>query len=307
MTAKIMSSICPRRETNLYFVQLVVDAKAELGEGPSWDSRRKMLYWVDITRYQLHIYCPASMKDTVIHVGQYISAVVPRSAGGVVMLLQHGFYALDFETYQLTLLGSVELDKPNNRFNDGKCDAAGRFWAGTMSHDYTPGAGALYYLDTDLTIKKVFSNVTISNGIAWSPDNSIMYYIDSPTMKVIAYDFNLATSALSNPRIAAEIAYEGAFPDGMTSDEEGMIWVAIWNAGIVTRWDPTTGRLLEIVKVPAKRTTSCVFGGDLLNDLYITSARIGLEEEVLANEPNAGGLFVIKTNVRGLPTYAFGG
>ncbi|WP_258881391.1 SMP-30/gluconolactonase/LRE family protein [Paenibacillus sp. sptzw28] len=282
-------------------------AKAELGEGPSWDARRKLLYWVDITRFKLHVYNPLTKQDMTFNVGQYIGAVVPRRSGGVVMALQHGFYAFDFETWQMTLLGAVELDKPNNRFNDGKCDAAGRFWAGTMAHDYAPGAGSLYYLDTDCTIKKVIANVTISNGITWSPDNSVMYYIDSPTLKVMSYDFNLATAELSNPRVAAEVGQGEAFPDGMTSDEEGMLWVAVWNGYAVKRLDPGTGRLLETVNVPAKRTTSCVFGGDRLTELYITSARIGLEEDVLANEPNAGGVFVLKTGVRGMPTYAFGG
>lgn len=291
----------------MHSIQLVLDAKAELGEGPSWDSQRKVLYWVDITRQKLHVYNPTKKTHTTFDTGQYIGSVVPRKSGGIVMTLKHGFYAYEFETGNMTFIGAVELDKPNNRFNDGKCDAAGRFWAGTMSHDSTPNVGALYCLDTDWSIKKVLENVSISNGIAWSPDNSTMYYIDSLTNKVIAYDYDLATATISNPWVAVSIPNNFVFPDGMTSDEEGMIWVAVWNGSAVTRWNPKTGKLLEIVNVPATRTTSCVFGGDDLNELYITSARIGLEEKILAKEPYAGGLFVVNTKVRGLPTYAFGG
>lgn len=293
---------------SMEIVRLVVDAKAELGEGPSWDMRAKLLYWVDITRFKLHIYDPAAKKDTELDVGQYVSSVVPRASGGVVMTLTHGYYALDFATGNITPLGLVELDKPGNRFNDGKCDAAGRYWAGTMSIDNRTGEGALYYLDTDQTVKKVLSNVTTSNGIGWSPDNRIMYYIDSPTLRVIAYDFDLATAAISNPRIAVQMNFgPDATPDGMTTDEQGMIWVAVWGAGLVTRWNPLTGQLLEAIRVPATKTTSCVFGGDSLTDLYITSARIGLEERVLAREPQAGGLFRVRTRLKGAPTYPYGG
>ncbi|MFP7736644.1 SMP-30/gluconolactonase/LRE family protein [Priestia aryabhattai] len=291
----------------MHSIQLVLNTKAELGEGPSWDSRRKVLYWVDITRQKLHLYNPTDKAHTTFDTGQYIGSVVPRKLGGIVMTLKHGFYAYEFETKNMELIGTVELDKPNNRFNDGKCDAAGRFWAGTMGHDSRPNVGALYCLDTDWSIKKVLDNIGISNGIAWNPDNSIMYYIDSLTNKVMAYDYDLTTATISNPRVAVSIPHSFAFPDGMTSDEEGMLWVAIWNGSAVTRWNPKTGKLLETVHVPATRTTSCVFGGDDLQDLYITSARIGLEEKILAKEPYAGGLFVVNTKVRGLPTYAFGG
>jgi len=288
-------------------IQLVLDTKAELGEGPSWDSRRKVLYWVDSTRQKLHLYNPAKQTHTVFDTGEYIGAVVPRKLGGIVMTLKHGFYAYDFKTGNMTFIGAAELDKPNNRFNDGKCDAAGRLWAGTTSHDSIPNVGALYCLDTDWSIKKVLKNVSVSNGIAWSPDNSKMYYIDSPTKKVMTYDYDLATGTIRNPRVAVSIPNSMVLPDGMTSDEEGMIWVALWNGSAVTRWNPKTGKLLEIVNVPTTLTTSCVFGGDDLRELYITSARIGLEEKILAKEPYAGGLFAVNTRARGIPTHAFGG
>ncbi|PTM58319.1 SMP-30/gluconolactonase/LRE family protein [Desmospora activa] len=288
-------------------LQIVQNTKAELGEGPSWDAANNVLYWVDITRERLHIYHPYSNRQITYDTGDYISSVVPRRCGGVVMTLKKSFYAFDFHMNKMTHIGTVEQDKPHNRFNDGKCDALGRYWAGTMSQMFTPGAGALYCLEPDWRIKKVLGNITISNGIAWSPDNSVMYYIDSPTRKVMAYDYDLATATISNPRVAVTFPAAEPFPDGMATDEEGLIWVAIWKGGKITRWNPNTGELLKTIHVPATLTTSCVFGGDDLQDLYITSARIGLKEEILAKEPYAGGLFAIRTKVRGLPTYPFSG
>lgn len=288
-------------------LKLVVDAKVVLGEGPSWEAGSKKLYWVDIVGKQLHIYDPVADKDEAIDVGQMVGAVVPRRSGGVVLALQNGFHTYDFETKRLTPIGDPEADQPDNRFNDGKCDAAGRFWAGTMSLDDSPGRGALYCLDTDLTIRKVLSNVTCSNGIAWNPDNTVMYYVDSPTKQVVAHDFDLATGQLSNPRVVVQLSKEDGVPDGMTSDEEGMLWVAVWGGWRIGRYNPQTGEQLESIEVPAAHTTSCVFTGDGLDELYITSARIGVKEEELAKQPNAGGLFSVKTSVKGMPTHSFGG
>lgn len=288
-------------------VKLVVGQKANLGEGPSWDDRHQVLYWVDINGQKLHTYNPATNENSTVDVGQRIGAVVPRRSGGVVMALQNGFYTYDFASQEMTFIGDPEADKPGNRFNDGKCDAAGRFWAGTMSLDESEPSGALYCLDTDLTIRKVLDNITVSNGIAWSADNTVMYYIDSNTKLVKAYDYDLSTGSMSNPRVVVDLTDSEVYPDGMASDEEGMIWVALWDGYCVKRWNPETGELLATVDVPAARSSSCVFGGADLEDLYITSARVGISEEKLAEQPLAGGLFTVKTNVRGVPTYAFGG
>lgn len=287
--------------------KLLLDAKAVLGEGPSWDERSGLLYWVDIEGKALHTYDISSKKTTTETFGQRIGAAVPRQSGGVLMVMEDGFYSYDRVSDGLTFIGNPQGRKPNTRFNDGKCDAAGRFWAGTMALDGTKNQGALYCLDTDMTIRTAFENVSCSNGIAWSPDNRKMYYIDSPTKKVIAYDFDLQTGEMSNPSVAIEVTEEGAVPDGMTSDEEGMIWVALWGGYGIRRWNPNTGELLLKVDIPAAKSTSCIFGGLEMNELYITSAKVGLDEAALAEQPLAGGLFLYKADVNGLPTYAFGG
>jgi sugar lactone lactonase YvrE len=246
-------------------------------------------------------------KTSVFPVGQKIGAVVPRRSGGVVVVLEDGFYAYDFSGEGLVFLGNPAGRKPNTRFNDGKCDAAGRFWAGTMSLNGVANQGALYCLEPDLTIRTIFENVSCSNGLAWSPDNRTMYYIDSPTKKVMAYDYDLQTGEMSNPSVAIEVTEEGAVPDGMTCDAEGMLWVALWGGYGIRRWNPQTGELLLKVDVPAAQSSSCVFAGPELDDLYITSARVGISEEKLAQQPLAGGLFLFKSGVKGQPTYTFGG
>lgn len=287
--------------------ELLLDAKAALGEGPSWDERNGSLYWVDIEGKVVHTYEVGTKRSSTVSFAQKIGAVVPRGSGGFALVLEDGFYAYDPAGEKLEFLGNPAGRKPNTRFNDGKCDAAGRFWAGTMSMDGTPNQGALYCLETDLTIRTIFENVTCSNGLAWSPDNRTMYYIDSPTGKVMAYDYELTTGEMSSPRVAIEVTEPGTVPDGMACDAEGMIWVALWGGYGIRRWNPHTGELLLKVDVPAEQSTSCAFAGPELDELYITSARVGISEDKLLSQPLAGGLFRYKTDVKGQPTYAFGG
>ncbi|WP_240041329.1 SMP-30/gluconolactonase/LRE family protein [Paenibacillus ginsengarvi] len=287
--------------------EVLLHTKAVLGEGPSWDEKNGLLIWVDIEGKVLHTYKPDSGEVTAKTLSQRIGAAVPRASGGVVLAMQDGFYAYDPTGDELTFLGNPAGRKEETRFNDGKCDAAGRFWAGTMSLHGKPEQGALYCLEKDLTIRTVIENVSCSNGLAWSPDNRTMYYIDSPTKKVMAYDYDLATGELSNGRTAIDVTIEGAVPDGMTCDAEGMIWVALWGGYGIYRWNPVTGELLLKVDVAANQSSSCCFGGDELTDLYITSARVGIAEADLAEQPHAGALCVYRSQVKGLPTYAFGG
>jgi len=289
-------------------VELVHDGRALLGEGPIWDVRQGVLYWVDILGHALHLFDPVTGQDRAINVGQPVGTVVPRTAGGVMLALRDGFASLDLETEELRLICDPEAHLPDNRFNDGKCDPAGRFWAGTMrlAEDRT-GAGSLYCLDRDLTVRKMWSKVTVSNGIAWSLDATTMYYIDTPTCAVVAFDYDLATAAIANPRPVISTPDGPGRPDGMTIDAEGMLWVAYWDGWSVVRWDPRDGRELARIAVPAARTTACWFGGPDLGDLYITSARAGLSETALAGQPHAGALFRARPGVRGLPAFEFGG
>ncbi|MCI3920735.1 SMP-30/gluconolactonase/LRE family protein [Paenibacillus sp. TRM 82003] len=287
-------------------LQLVIDAKAPLAEGPNWDREKKLLYWVDIVGQSVHIYDPVSGEDRTIPTGMMTGAVVKRSAGGLAIAAEQGVYALDPETELLELLvGSGEAD--TNRFNDGKCDAAGRFWVGTMPKAGGPPTGSFYCLEKDGRLRHLFGDVGCSNGIAWSPDKKTMYYIDSPTKQVSAFDVDPETGEIANRRVALTIPEGEGVPDGMTSDDEGMLWIAQWGGWKVSRWDPRTGERLSEIAVPAAQVTSCAFGGDELDELYITTARVGLDEEALAKQPHAGGVFRIKLGVSGAASHPYQG
>lgn len=290
-------------------VELVLDARATLGEGPCWDERSGLLYWVDIAGKRVHAYNPVSGTNRSVQLDQMVGAAVVREAGGLVLAMERGFYTLDWESEELAAVADPEPGKTGNRFNDGKCDAAGRFWAGTMDKQEKSPTGALYCLEPDAhrTVRKAVEHVTVSNGLGWSPDGRTMYYTDSMTKRVVAYDFDLATGTLANCRTAVTIPADGGFPDGMTVDAEGMLWIAQWGGWQVSRWSPHTGELLTAIPVPVERASSCAFGGPDLDELYITTARIGATEEELAKQPHAGSLFRVKPGVSGLPTYRYRG
>jgi sugar lactone lactonase YvrE len=287
--------------------EVLLDANATLGEGALWHAQSQVLYWVDIMGNRVHVYDPATRKDRVIDVGQPVGTIVPRKSGGVMLALQHGFASLDLKSEKLEIVSDPESHLPGNRFNDGKCDPAGRFWAGTMSRSDTPAAGSLYRLDADLQVYKMEGNITCSNGIAWSLDRRTMYYIDTMTMTVVAYDYNDASGAIANKRVVITCTSEHGLPDGMSIDAEGMLWIAHWDGSSVRRWDPKTGKLLRSIAIPAARATSCAFGGKNLDQLYITSARIGLDADALARQPHAGALFLANPGVRGVEAFEFAG
>ena len=287
-------------------VTLVLDSKSALGEGPHWDHEQNILYWVDILGKKVHIYDPRKNGNRTIQFDQFIGAAVPGQTGQLILAMQNGLYRYNIGSNQLTKLGDPEQDKINNRFNDGKCDAMGRFWIGTMDLAGKKDCGSLYRFDVDGKITKVLSPVSISNGIAWSPDKKFMYFIDTPTQKVATYHYEESTGNISYDGTAAEIPKEMGSPDGMTIDEEGMIWVAHWGGAMVSRWNPCNGSLLDTIKIPAKNVTSCTFGGELLDELFITTARNGLSEEDLAAYPQSGGLFKVKPGVKGLPANHYG-
>ncbi|MDG0792689.1 SMP-30/gluconolactonase/LRE family protein [Cohnella ginsengisoli] len=289
-------------------VELACDAQAQLGEGPVWDARDNSLYWVDILSHRVHVHHreePAS--DGMIELAPYVSSIVPRRSGGFALTLQDGFYVCDSAGGGLTRLAEVEASVPGNRFNDGKCDPAGRFVAGTMSMNDEPGRGALYSLDAGHAVETLVQDVSISNGLAWSGDGATMYYIDTPTQRVVAFDYDTATGAVANRRVVVEMPTDEGSPDGMTIDAEGMLWIAHWGGWQVSRWDPATGEKLLSVPVPASQVTSCAFGGERLDRLYITTARVGLGEAELAAQPHAGGLFCADVGVRGLPAAEYVG
>lgn len=289
--------------------ELVVDAKSILGEGPHWDAVRSSLLWVDITGKRLNEYKPEGGELRAYPFEEMVTAAVPAADGGILLTFPHSIGLFDPESGTLrTLLDGIEADKADNRFNDGKCDATGRYWGGTMSMNDVRGQGSVYSLDPDLQlrVREEFGPVTCSNGLGWSPDNRTMYYIDTPTYEVVAFDVDLQNGELANRRTAIRIPKEFAYPDGMTVDAEGMLWVAHWGGFRVTRWNPATAECIGTVHVPAPQVTSCTFGGPNRDELYITSARVGLSDEVLAEYPLTGGVFRIKPGVSGLPNYTFG-
>lgn len=288
-------------------LELVLDVKATLGEGPCWDRAKQLLYWVDILEKKVNIFNPVTNENRAIQLEQYVGAIVPRNIDEAVLVLENGFYFLNYSTEEVILIDEPERHLENNRFNDGKCDAYGRFWAGTMDKSSAEEQGALYCLDTKRKVKKKLDKVGLSNGLAWSPDNKFMYHIDTLTKKVSCFNFNIETGDIENPIDIITFPEGEGFPDGMTIDEEGMLWIAHWGGSKVSRWNPKTGKQLTAIDIPALNVTSCVFGGKELNELYITTARTGLSEEQLNNYPLSGGLFRIKLDIKGSPTFSFRG
>jgi sugar lactone lactonase YvrE len=226
--------------------------------------------------------------------------------GDAILALKSGIILLNQLSNDWDYVVQPEPQLPRNRFNDGKCDPAGRFLAGTMDDAEKEASGSLYSYSPDGTLKTLLSNVRISNGLTWSPDFKTFYYIDTPTRQVTAFDYNLTTGDVASPHPAVIVPPELGWPDGMTADSEGMLWVAMWGGASLTRWNPSTGQLLEAIPIPALNVTSCAFGGQGLTDLYVTSARKGMSVEQLADYPLSGGLFRIQTNIRGLATFEFG-
>lgn len=292
--------------------ELLLDARADLGEGPAWDASRGLLYWVDIHTGRLHTYDPSEEIDHWVNVGESLGCVAPRPVSlqtrgtSLVIALNSGFMTFNLPSQRMVFLANPEPHLTGNRFNDGKCDPAGRFLAGTMDDAEKEASGSLYSYSPDGTLKTLLTGVRISNGLTWSPDYQTFYYIDTPTRQVTAFDYDLATGNIANPRPVVNVPPKLGWPDGMTSDSEGMLWVAMWGGAKLTRWNPATGQLLEAIPVPALNVTSCVFGGPDLTDLYITSARKGMSAEQLAKVPLSGGLFRIHTKIKGMPTFEFG-
>jgi sugar lactone lactonase YvrE len=284
-------------------LEVAVRARARLGEGPTWDPAGGTLLWVDILASEVHRLDPGGGDAVVVRTPQHVGAVKPRTGGGLVVNLRDGVgrYAADGAFDWLATWA-----EDGCRGNDAAVDAAGRLWAGTMRYDEAPGGGRLYRVDPLGEVVTVLADVTVSNGTGWSPDGRLMYHVDTPTRRIDVFDVDPDTGLVARRRPFVDLARATGFPDGLTVDADGAVWVALWDGGAVHRYTPA-GVLDRVIGVPAARTTACAFGGSGLGDLYVTTATAGLDPERLAAEPLAGSVFVLPGAGSGLPGHAFAG
>ena len=287
-------------------VQLEFKTRALLGEGAIWNYKTQELYWVDILGKKLNIYNPKNKSNRAFPVPYRIGTVVPQTDSTAVIGLDNGIYILNTGHGGLRQLSNVEEEILTNRFNDGKCDPNGNLWIGSMHLEETEPVASLYKVAPNGETTKMLDNITISNGIVWSSDGSTMYYIDTPTSQIKAFDFNLRTSTISNERVVVEVEPADGYPDGMAIDAEDMLWVGLWNGNAVARYNPNTGKMLDKIEVPAHNVTACAFGGENLDMLYITTARIDMSEDEVAQYPLAGSIFSVKPGVKGVKSDFFG-
>lgn len=284
-------------------VSCIADVHAVLGEGPVWIARESALYWVDIKGLKIfRLDQDGGLRrwPTPMRVG----SIAPRVDGGFIAGTEHGIALINLDEDRFDIVARPEEHLPDNRFNDGKLDRRGRFWAGTMDDRECEETGTLYCFSPDLSWVVVDEGYKVTNGPAFSPDGARMYHNDSA--RQVTYVFDLIDGKAGNRRTFLQFRQGDGFPDGMTVDSEGCLWIAFWDGGCIRRFS-SNAEWLETIELPVARPTSCVFGGRDLDRLYITSARIGLDEAGIAMQPNAGGLFMLAPGVRGLQDAPFAG
>lgn len=290
--------------------EVILECHSVLGEGPWWDSDKQKLYWIDGLSEagrgdDLHCYDPLSCEDVHWHIGKHIGCAIPTKDGSILLTLQDGIWKLNPLTGHVEELSDLEREIENNRLNDGKCDSCGRLWFGSMSMTANQPerefeiTGSFYKLDQNGIVEKLFDGVGISNGLAWNAGETVMYYVDSTTQCVFAFDFDRDSGQIGRRRIVAQIDPSQGVPDGITIDTEGKLWIAHFGGWKVSRIDPDTGKTLLEVHLPCAQVSSCCFGGKHLDELYITTASVGLTETERKDQPLAGCLFRVKPGVIG--------
>ncbi len=280
-------------------IECIYNEPALLGESPLWNAEEQMLYWVDIEKAFLHCLNPQTREHHAWPMPTEIGCIGFRKAGGLIAAMRHGFATIMLPTGVVTMMDTVLTDADGVMFNDGKCDRAGRFWAGTKDLQEQSDIGALYRLDISRKATEITKGFAVSNGFAWSPDNSTFYVCNSPARIIYQYDFDMEKGTLSHQRIFAKLAEETGYPDGVTVDSEGGVWNAHWDGGCITRYLPN-GVIDEVIKMPVRRPTSCCFGGENLTTLYVTSASTRLSQEELIKDPQAGCIFALNVGIKGL-------
>jgi sugar lactone lactonase YvrE len=284
----------------------VLDARALLGECPVWSVDDRALYWVDINAPALNRFDPATGGNVAMPMPAAIGCFALRRRGGFVVALRDGIWFAAVDGRLERKIADAPYDPAHHRFNDGRCDPQGRFLAGYMNERRDSNSAALVRLDPDLTVTQVLRDMTISNGLAFSPDGRTMYHTDTPTHVINAYDYDAATGIPSRPRVLARFTGETDRPDGAAVDVEGCYWTAFYRGGRVLRIAPT-GETLATIPVPAMCPTMCALGGPDLTTLYVTSARQGRDADEIARFPQSGGLFALKVDIPGLPSIPFAG
>ena len=278
---------------------LFSDYSCELGEGPFWDSKRSRLHWVDIIGKKIISQNLDGSNIHALEVDGNPGCVVLSDDGTMVAGVDNQISSLDGGGNLLKVLADTK-EGSGLRFNDGKCDPSGRFWVGSMDRKEKNKLGSLYSWNSIEGLVNREQGVTVSNGMGWSPDNSLFYYIDSPTREVSVYDFDLSTGRINNKRRFISFSEEDGFPDGMTIDNEGRLWIAFWGGSKIMCVNPDSKAIEEVVSFPVSKITSCAFGGEKMDQLFITSAKVQVNEK---DEPMAGKTFVVSLGVKGLPSF----
>ncbi|GAA0877844.1 SMP-30/gluconolactonase/LRE family protein [Algoriphagus jejuensis] len=276
-----------------------VPSQCFLGEGPLWHAGRKSFFWVDIEKGNLFEHHLATEVTRTRHFPHRLAVVLEGQEGKLILGLDRKLARFDLETEELEWLCGVEEALDLHRFNDGKVDAKGRIWIGTLSTKFTDGAGSLYRIGKDLKPEVQLSDLTISNGMAWTEDLKTFYFIDTPTRQVREFAFESESGGIHLRKVAVEVPSELGFPDGMCIDQEGMLWVSHYGGSGVYRWNPKTGELLDQIDLPVPHVTSCCFGGENLDTLLITTAQENLSREQLEKYPQSGDVFLAKVSVPG--------
>lgn len=284
-------------------VSILSSLKMELGESPVWDNESRVCYWVDIEGKILFRFNWQTKELRQYVFEKKLSLIVPGKNEMVLLAFQGGIASFNINSGDLTCLNDLGIDWTDMRCNDGACDNRGRLWMGTMQLDCREGEGTLYCIEHNVTVTKKIDRVSISNGIAWSADNTRLYYTDSSTRQVVCYKYDEATGNITFEKIAIRVPTELGLPDGIAMDAEGMLWVALWGGFGVSRWDVHTGRLVCFISVPVPQVSSCAFAGERLDQLVITTARKGMSDYDLLQYPKSGHVFIVNAGVRGLPRF----
>jgi L-arabinonolactonase len=286
-------------------IERIVECRNVLGEGPVWCPVERVLWWINITAPELWRFDPATKRSQSWPLPKLVGSIALRKGGGFLIAFRGGIATLDRPGGEATWLPMPGLDFNEIRFNDGKTDRAGRFWVGAMDRKLSRPIGDLYCVDGAFHVNRVEAGVTVSNGIGWSPDNRTLYHTDTPSCRLFAYDYDIATGAAANRRVFAEVAPGHGGPDGMTVDSDGFVWSAQFDRWCINRYDPK-GKLERTIRVPVQRPTSVMFGGPDLSTLFITTATLDLDEKALAAQPWAGSVLAMDAGVKGLAEVRYG-